>query len=106
MFLSTACDGCHELWAAFSDSSRPPIGGLESIIVVTRGPELEALGDVARLCGDASVVMSNDAWSDYGVHAGPFFVLVDGGKARVATEGVAWSIEQIAGAVAAARGSE
>ena len=67
---------------------------------------MEAPDNVARLCGRASVVMSDDAWSDYGVHAGPFFVLVDGGAARVATEGVAWSVEQITGAITAARGNE
>jgi hypothetical protein len=50
--------------------------------------------------------MSDDAWSDYGVHAGPFFVLVDGANAKVATEGVAWSLEQITAAVATARGDE
>ena len=74
-------------------------------MVVTRGATLEGLDNVLRRCGDASVVMSDAAWSDYGVHAGPFFVLVDGSQNRVASEGVAWSLDQITAAIAAARGN-
>jgi len=106
MFLSTSCDGCQELWDAFGAPETSPIPKDLRTVVVTRGPALEAPDNVARLCGGASVVMSDDAWSDYGVHAGPFFVLVDGVAAQVASEGVAWSLEQITGAISAARGDE
>ena len=104
VFLSTSCDGCQELWDAFADPERSPIPGDLQTVVVTRGPSLEAPDNVARLCGAASVVMSDDAWFDYGVHTGPFFVLVDGSAAEVASEGVAWSLDQITGAIATARG--
>jgi hypothetical protein len=106
VFLSTSCDGCRELWDAFGDPEHPPAPGDLTTVMVTRGSGLEAPDRVARLCGQASVVMTDDAWSDFGVHAGPFFVLVDGGGARVATEGVAWSVEQIAEAITVARGIE
>jgi len=106
VFLSTSCGGCQELWDAFGDPEHSPVPDDLTTVMVTRGPRLEGPDNVARLCGRASVVMSDDAWSDYGVHAGPFFVLVDGGAARVATEGVAWSVEQITGAITAARGNE
>lgn len=106
MFLSSSCDGCQELWEAFGAAEGSPIPSDLTTVVVTRGPALEAPDNVAHLGGGASVVMSDDAWSDYGVHAGPFFVLVDGVAGRVASEGVAWSLEQITGAVAAARGNE
>jgi hypothetical protein len=102
VFLSTSCGGCQELWDAFADPDSSPIPRDLTTVVVTRSPELEAADTVARLCGGASVVMSDDAWSDYGVHAGPFFVLVDGGAAAVASEGVAWSVEQITAAIATA----
>jgi hypothetical protein len=49
------------------------------------------------------VVMSEDAWTDYGVHSAPFFVLVDGERSRVASEGVAWAVDQIASAIFAVR---
>ena len=69
---------------------------------MTRGPSSEPAGEVAALAGTAQVVMGDAAWSDYEVHSGPFFVLVDGPSGRVLTEGVAWSVDQIRGAVEAA----
>ena len=106
VFLSTSCDGCQELWDAFADPESSPMPRDLTTVVVTRGSPLEAPDGVARLGGSASVVMSDDAWSDYGVHAGPFFVLVDGSAAQVVSEGVAWSLDQITGAIAAARDDE
>lgn len=106
MFLTSSCDGCHELWAAFAHPEHSPIPGDLHALVVTRRAPFEDPDSVARLCGVASVVMSDQAWTDYGVHTGPFFVLVDGSARRVATEGVAWSLEQITSAIATARGGE
>jgi hypothetical protein len=98
MFLSTSCDGCQELWEAFAepDSSALPSGVRN--LVVTRAAT-EQPEKVAARSGRAAVVLSDEAWADYGVHSGPFFVLVDPQRARVATEGVAWSVDQIASAV-------
>jgi hypothetical protein len=104
VFLSTSCDGCRELWDVFGHPDGTPVPRDVTTVVVTRSAQLESVDTMAGLSGSASVVMSDQAWTDYGVHAGPFFVLVDGGADRVATEGVAWSVEQITGAVAAARG--
>jgi len=104
VFLTSACDGCEELWRAFADPLSSPIPRDVDAVVVTRGPRFETPDKVARLAGSGSVVMSDDAWTDYGVHTGPFYVLVDGSAVRVVTEGVAWSLEQIAGAVSTARG--
>lgn len=104
VFLTSACDGCEELWRAFADPESLPFPRDVDPVVVTRGPRFEAPDKVARLAGSGSVVMSDDAWTDYGVHTGPFYVLVDGAAVRVVTEGVAWSLEQIASAVSTARG--
>ncbi len=71
--------------------------------MVTRPPTVERPEGVRRLAGDATVVMSEAAWSDYEVHSGPFFVLIDGRARRIASEGVAWSVEQMRAAIAAAR---
>jgi hypothetical protein len=101
MFLSTSCDGCQELWEAFGDAGHQGFPATLSRLVVTRR-STEDLGKVAGRGGSATVVMSDEAWSDYAVHSGPFFVLVDGAESRVLTEGVAWSVEQITAAVAAA----
>ena len=104
MFLTSACDGCEELWRGFADPGSLPFPRDVDTVVVTRGPRFEAPDKVAGLAGSGSVVMSDDAWTDYGVHTGPFYVLVDGKAVRVVTEGVAWSLEQIVGAVSTARG--
>jgi hypothetical protein len=98
MFLSTSCDGCQELWDAFGhpDASVLPIGVRQ--LVVTRR-SMENTDKVLGCQGRATVVMSDEAWADYGVHSGPFFVLVDGGRSKIATEGVAWAVDQIAAAV-------
>ena len=104
VFLTSACDGCEELWRAFADPESLPFPRDVDAVVVTRGPRFEAPDKVARLAGSGSVVMSDDAWTDYEVHTGPFYVLVDGSAVRVVTEGVAWSLEQIASSVSTARG--
>ena len=101
MFLSTSCDGCQGLWEAFGEVLHPALPATLSRLVVTRR-STEDPGKVACRGGSATVVMSDDAWSDYAVHSGPFFVLVDGSGSRILTEGVAWSVEQITAAVAAA----
>lgn len=100
MFLSTTCDGCQELWHDFAEPEHSVLPSDLARLVVTRaGEEPSAILSRAK---EAAVVLSDEAWPDYGVHSGPFFVLVEGGR-RVATEGVAWSLEQIASAIDAAR---
>jgi hypothetical protein len=102
LFLSSTCDGCQEIWDSVADPERSKIPSDLSTLVVTRWAR-ERPEAVARLCGTATVVMSDEAWPDYGVHSGPFFVLVDGRREKVATEGVAWSVKQITSAVGTAR---
>ena len=101
VFLSTTCEGCTELWAAFSDPTRCAAGTDVATLVVARATESREA--VAALSAGSGVVMSDGAWSDYRVEGGPFFVLVDGTDGRVLAEGVAWSVEQIAAAVEVAR---
>jgi hypothetical protein len=102
LFLSSTCDGCQEIWDSVADPDRSTIPSDLTTVVVTRSAT-ERPEAVARLCGTAKVVMSDEAWPDYGVHSGPFFVLVDGRQKIVATEGVAWAVEQITAAVGTAR---
>ncbi len=100
LFLSTTCDGCLDLWESFADQKVPFADEL-AVVVITR-PD-ERAEEVARLAGSTRVVMTETAWSDYEVHSGPFFVVVDGRSGQIATEGVAWSVEQVSSALAAAR---
>ncbi len=113
LFLGSNCDGCLPFWTV---PRTPTVCGLEpddEAVVVTRGPDEEEPEALAAMIGapaggdpaDADVsqllVMSAEAWRIYRVHGAPFFVLLDG--AGVATEGVAWSVEQLAADVARAR---
>lgn len=106
LFLSSGCDGCRPLWAATAD---PQDAGLvrpggERVVVVTRDAATEDLVELRALAGaGAAVVMSSDAWASYGVHGPPFFCLVEGVNGRVATEGVAWGVQQVAADVSRAR---
>jgi len=104
VFLSTTCDGCHELWSVFANPMRSPLPASVSTVLVTHAPGAESAAEAARLSGAVTVVMSDEAWTDYEVHSGPFFVVVDGAAGRVASEGVAWSAGQIVAAVVAAGG--
>ncbi len=100
-FLSVDCLGCHEFWVGFAD--RPDGSGLcepglSSVraVVVTKGPEHVAPGDVAAVSvemGSVPVVMSEGAWSDYRVSGYPFFVVVDPTARTVLAEtvGMGWS---------------
>lgn len=111
LFLGSRCDGCLPFWAV---PRAPTACGLEpqdEAVVVTRGPGEEEPEALAALMGDLAardpadateqLVMSSGAWRTYRVHGPPFFVLLDG--VAVATEGVAWSVEQLAADVARAR---
>ena len=88
-FLSTGCTSCVQFWEKLGDSQPAP--ELRTVIVA-RGAEREQIAKLRRLAPDAvPVVMSSQAWDDYGVPGTPYFVLVDDGAIR--GEGVAttWS---------------
>ncbi|MGH9043539.1 MAG: hypothetical protein ACRDVP_01645 [Acidimicrobiales bacterium] len=104
VFLSTDCQGCLPLWSVGRRHSEPPLSQVNAH-VVTRisGEDPTAVADSG---GDASVVMSDEAWDDYVVHSAPFFVLVDGRSGRLASEGVAWSVEQVCDCVSRALRAE
>ena len=104
-FVTSSCDGCRDLWLAVRDAAS---FGDARVVFVTKDPATENLEALRALAGDMSVtvVMSSAAWAAYSVLGPPFFVLVDGGSARVLTEGVPWDVEQVAGHVERARRGE
>jgi hypothetical protein len=97
LFLSADCLGCADLWEGLGEL-QAGLGGRARLAVVTRGPETEDAGALARLAGPpearpgVDVVMSPEASRDFRVGGAPFFVVVAAG--RVVTEGVAWGLEQ------------
>lgn len=122
LFLGTRCDGCLPFWSLAGAPERSGLSLQDASVVVTRGAadeEPEALaalldaGLVERLRSSEgahppeppslsdALIMSDMAWPSYRVHGAPFFVLLDG--VRVVSEGVAWTVEQVASDVARAR---
>ena len=115
VFLSSGCLGCGNIWQALEDPLGSGLVEDESVVVITRDAGEEDAAAIRRLAtGSVPVVMSTATWSAYRVQGPPFFSLVDGragtervgvvgDPVRVATEGVAWSVEQMAADVRRAR---
>lgn len=94
-FLSSGCTSCAAFWQALAGGALAGLPPGIGVLVVTKGPELEAPPEVAARAGRARVVMSTEAWSDYEVPGSPFFALVDGATGRRTGEGVANHVPQL-----------
>ena len=96
LFLSSDCLTCQPFWEAVGDgraaaTSTPG----RRLVVVTKGPEEELAGTIARRPADVPVVMSSQAWADYEVPGSPYAIHVDGPSGRVRGEGTSASWEQL-----------
>jgi hypothetical protein len=93
-FLTTGCTSCQTFW----DSLRERRSGGRRVVVVTRGPGDESVGTARKLAGapgEIDVVMSSEAWTDYGVPGAPYFVHVSGRTGRVTGEGTGRTWDQV-----------
>jgi hypothetical protein len=98
-FLSTGCTTCGDFWRSWREGGSLALddGVVPRVVIVTKGPANEHPNAVLTLApADFTVVMSNDAWSDYGVPASPYFVLVDGVEGVIG-EGSAATFDQLTG---------
>ena len=96
-FLTTGCTSCQPFWDALRDR-RAQQG--RRVVVVTRGPGDESVGTARKLAGGTApaqvdVVMSSEAWSDYGVPGAPYFVHVSSRTGKVTGEGTGRTWEQV-----------
>jgi hypothetical protein len=83
-FLSSGCASCGEFWETLA---QPLLAEHVQTVIVTHGPDRERRARLRSLAPDGvPVVMSSQAWDEYGVPGSPYFVLVDG---AIAGEGVA-----------------
>jgi hypothetical protein len=105
LFLKSNCDGCGPLWEAVADPGAHGLGGLEvaGVIRIADRKERSAMRRLVPRSARPRVMVAPQAFTDYRVHGGPFFVLVDGSGPVVATEGVAWALDQLRADVARAR---
>jgi hypothetical protein len=73
--------------------------------VVTQGPELEVPAAIAALAlPGVDVVLSTQAWIDYEVPGAPYVALIDGRAGRRIGEGLASTLDQVAGLIRRAVG--
>lgn len=94
-FLTSGCATCARFWEAFRVSS-PTVPGGARLVIVTKGPDEESRGRLRELAPDGvTLVMSSDAWENYGVPTAPYFVYVDGAAGAVVGEGAAATWPQV-----------
>lgn len=94
-FLTSGCATCRNFWDAFSNDAALP-RSVDRLVIVTKSNDEEspaALGNLAPR--DHAVVMSSQAWDDYGVPVSPYFVLVDGASGAIDGEGAASTWTQV-----------
>lgn len=104
LFLGPGCDACVPFWsAARAPGALGLVEGDEVVTVVREDADVAAVRSLLETLPAARrpVVVTVAAWRAYGVQGPPVFVLVDG--ERVVTEGVAWSVAQVAADVRRAR---
>jgi hypothetical protein len=94
-FLSSGCGTCAGFWEALGAR---PLPSAVRTVVVTHGSERERPARLRELApAGMPVVMSSQAWTDYGVPGAPYFVLVDG---AIRGEGVATTWDALSSLVA------
>ena len=99
-FLSSGCSTCAGFWEGLTAPESFGVPAGTRLAVVTQGPEHELPAAVARLApANIDVLLSTDAWIDYEVPGAPYFALVDGRSGRRIGEGLASSVEQVAGLI-------
>lgn len=92
-FLSSGCATCQPLWDGLV-RGEPSLPDPARVVAVTRGPGAESPGRLRPLAPPGvPVVMSDAAWTDYGVPGSPYVVYVDGG--RVTGEGAVQGWDQL-----------
>jgi hypothetical protein len=97
-FLTSGCSTCEQLF-----SERPTLPANTRLVMVVKDESDESISEVRKLAPtDVPVVMSSQAWVDYGVPGSPYFVHVDGPAGRVRGEGAAQSWRQVSGLIAQA----
>jgi hypothetical protein len=93
-FLSTGCSVCGPLWEELR-AGGPAAAGIR-IVVVTKGSDRESLTRLERIAtARGELLMSNAAWSDYGVVSTPHFVLVGADARHILGRGGGTSWSQI-----------
>jgi len=104
-FLSSGCSTCEEFWRAFALPVALPDN--TRLVIVTKDPAEESARRVRELApAGVPVVMSSQAWREYGAPVTPFFMHVAGATGAVAGQGTGGTWRQVSSMLAQARGDE
>ena len=96
-FLSSGCVTCATFWDELANPRQASLGPGIRVVIVTKDPDREAPGEIARLAPPGlTTVMSSAAWTAFSVTASPYFTLVEAGGAIVG-EGTAQTWSQVSG---------
>jgi hypothetical protein len=98
VFLSTRCDGCQTFWDGLRHPDALGLSADVSAVAITKGPNSILADEVAEASAgveQATVVMTDQAWSDYRVSGYPFFVLVDVATKTVTGETVGFGWDDV-----------
>ena len=94
-FLTSGCATCKGFWDAFRADAPLP-RSVDRLVIVTRSNDEESPAAILNMGPDRhQVVMSSDAWNDYGIPVSPYFILIDGPTNRIEGEGAASTWSQV-----------
>jgi len=94
-FLTSGCATCKGFWDAFR-RDQPLPRSVDRLVIVTRSNDEESPAALMNLAPERhKVVMSSQAWDDYGIPVSPYFVLVDGPTNQIEGEGAASTWAQV-----------
>jgi hypothetical protein len=100
VFLSSGCAGCTGFWDDLLQRKESSIVGDGRLLVVAKDAHEESVGLLRELCPDGvDLVMSSQAWGDYGVPGSPYVIVVDGRSGTIRGEGSGTSLTQVSGLV-------
>ena len=95
-FLSSGCMTCKTFWEGLQPARREALPGGARLVVVVKDRDKESPSRLRDLAPpDLPVVMSSQAWDDYGVTMSPYFLFVGAASGTVRSEGAASSWEQV-----------
>lgn len=101
-FLTSGCTTCRGFWDAFRNDPALP-RTVDRLVIVTRSNDEESPAALQNLApSNLTVIMSSQAWDDYGIPVSPYFVLVDGPTGSIEGEGAASTWTQVGSLLARA----
>lgn len=105
LFLSSGCSSCETFWNELGQPGAIHLPPATRLLVVPQSAVDESPADLAAMApAGVDVVLSSQAWQDYGVPGSPHVVYVHGETGRIRGEGTGQSLRQVAELLARSTG--